>query len=181
MATLNEWQLTRFKNKKTKRKSSSFVQHPQKSTLTMKNIAALLLYCSRMQVRLFLSSHVLTMVTFCVYSSDIWETYIHSCTKAPPINVFAWLTEPCPLYSTLASTILWCCCTTQFLEILFEPFNTIFCSMFAHDSFSKLNNNVLHLTSISALDVYKMRETMKEWRDLTIPIPKLDSIKMVQW
>ena len=133
-----------------------------------------------MQVRLFLSSHVLTMVTFCVYSSDIWETYIHSCTKAPPINVFAWLTEPCPSTLLWLSTILWCCCTTQFLEILFEPFNTIFCSMFAHDSFSKLNNNVLHLTSISALDVYKMRETMKEWRDLTIPIPKLDSTKFGQ-
>ena len=32
---------------------------------------------------------VLRLVTFYVYSSDIWETYIHSCTKAPPISVFA--------------------------------------------------------------------------------------------
>ena len=35
----------------------------------------------------------LRLVTFYVYSSDIWETYIHSCTKAPPISVFAWLTK----------------------------------------------------------------------------------------
>ena len=41
---------------------------------------------------------VLRLVTFYVYSSDIWETYIHSCTKAPPISVFAWLTGLCPLY-----------------------------------------------------------------------------------
>ena len=74
------------------------------------------------------------------------------------------------------STIRWCCCTTQFLEILFEPFETIFWSMFAHDSSSQLINNVLHLTSISELDVYKMRETMKEWWDLSVP--KLDSTKI---